>query len=403
MTTWRELYYDDAQSLAAKYDLVNRLGPSRRGDVGPRLRRRPSRAQPGHRGQVRQRHDAHRRRGSWPCRHTQPGGTFPVSWTGGRRPERRRCDRRAGGGRRRPVDGLADRDDRDERDVHGLHAATPMRSASARPTARATSGAWDVSETGTAPPALAPGGFARVVVNNLSVRAAPRSRCPASHRREQRHARGDHRRPGRRRAATRGSRSPSRSSSGRPSRPCSPASGWRPVPGRRRISSPPAPPNTTIAGTAGPDTQPPSLDGAAVNRTVLSPNGDGRLDTVTVTAPAIGAAAWRLTVASAGAVGRRRADRPNDRRHRDPRRRNLGRPRRRRRDPAGRPLAPDVDPHRRRRQRRSEIVRRDARHGRARRRADPQRRHSSHPTATAGSTRPRSRGSSPSRRRRLPS
>ena len=62
------------------------------------------------------------------------------------------------------------------------------------------------------------------------------------------------------------------------------------------------PPNTTIAGTAG-DTQPPSLDGAAVNRTVLSPNGDGRLDTVTVTAPAIGAVAWRLTVASAGAVG----------------------------------------------------------------------------------------------------
>jgi len=53
------------------------------------------------------------------------------------------------------------------------------------------------------------------------------------------------------------------------------------------------------------DTTPPVLAGAAVNRTLFSPNGDGRLDDLTLTATATGAVRWQVAVAplAAGVPG----------------------------------------------------------------------------------------------------
>ena len=53
---WRQLYFDDAKALKAKYDLVNRLRPARRRDLGARLRRHAPRALRGDRGEVHHRH-----------------------------------------------------------------------------------------------------------------------------------------------------------------------------------------------------------------------------------------------------------------------------------------------------------------------------------------------------------
>ena len=53
----RELYYDDAQTLRAKYDLINELRHPGRRDLGARLRRVSPGALPGAQGQVHHRHD----------------------------------------------------------------------------------------------------------------------------------------------------------------------------------------------------------------------------------------------------------------------------------------------------------------------------------------------------------
>ena len=37
VTTWRQVYYDDAESLKRRYDMINRYGPPRRRDLGARV------------------------------------------------------------------------------------------------------------------------------------------------------------------------------------------------------------------------------------------------------------------------------------------------------------------------------------------------------------------------------
>jgi spore germination protein YaaH len=59
------------------------------------------------------------------------------------------------------------------------------------------------------------------------------------------------------------------------------------------------PPNTTVVAASGPDTTPPILKADLVTPPFISPNGDGRLDTAEVRGTALGGSIWTLLISPA--------------------------------------------------------------------------------------------------------
>jgi spore germination protein YaaH len=299
VTTWRELYYDDPESLAAKYDLVNRLGLRGVGmwalgydgsrpeliatiaskfvdDTAPPLA------------------------GIVALPPTQGSAAFPVSWTA--------VDDLSGvtaidvevatdGGPWTPwltgVTGTSATFTGETGHAYAFHV-------------RATDGAGHTGafapvEASGGPTTLAPGGFARVAVNGLVVRAGP---DPAAQKVGSLNT-------GNLVAITGG---PVAAGGYDWYQVTQPVREWPPVSpvlvgvwvaagsGSTPYLSPTRAPNSTAVGTAGPDTTPPALSARLVGPPALSPNGDGRLDTVEVRGTASGAATWSIAISPAADV-----------------------------------------------------------------------------------------------------
>ena len=119
VTTWRQLYYDDAATLGARYDLVNRARLRGAGIWALGLRRRAAGALPRARGQARQGHHGARRRDrGLPGHATRHGLRRALDGRG--RLERRRGLRRPGVDRRGSLGRLAGRDEGHERGLPRL-------------------------------------------------------------------------------------------------------------------------------------------------------------------------------------------------------------------------------------------------------------------------------------------
>ncbi len=296
VTSWRELYYDDAQSLEAKYDLVNRMGLRGVGmwalgydgshpelvqaladkfvnDTTPPVA------------------------GITALAPTQGSESFLVSWAA--------------------VDDLSGVVGIDvEVSVDG-GAWTPWLTGTTAPSAtyagatghtfafrvRATDGAGHVgdfapADTGAAAPALAPGGFATVAVDSLQVRAGPDPNA-------QRVASLD---TGALVAITGG---PVTAGGYTWYQVTEPIREWPPVSpvlvgvwvaagsGATPYLTAVRAPNSTSVGAVGPDTTPPALTANVAGPLLISPNGDGRLDTVDVRGTALGGAVWTLAISPA--------------------------------------------------------------------------------------------------------
>ena len=296
VTSWRELYYDDAQSLAAKYDLVNRMGLRGVGmwalgydGAHPELARAladkfvndttPPVA------------------GITALAPTQGTESFLVSWAA--------VD---------DLSGVAGIDVEVSLDggawAPWLTGTTALSATYTGATGhsvafrvRATDGAGQVGEfapadTGAATPSLAPGGFATVAVDSLQVRAGP---DPNAQRLASLNT-------GALVAITGGPVTAGGFTWYQVTEPIrewpavSPvlvgvwvAAGSDAMPYLSAVRAP----NSTSVGAAGPDTTPPALTAKVTGPPVVSPNGDGRLDTVEVRGTALGGAAWTLAISPA--------------------------------------------------------------------------------------------------------
>jgi len=296
VTSWRELYYDDAQSLGEKYDMVNAFGLSGVGmwalgydGTRPELYQEladkfvndttPPVA------------------GILALPPTESQESFTVSWAA--------TD---------DWSGVASYDVQVSIDggAWGPWLTATTLTSSAYPgqdghgyafRVRATDtagnvGAWNVSSVYSATPTLAAGGFATTVVDMLNERAAPDPNAqqlaslPI----------------GSRVAITGG---PVTAGGYTWYQVTAPITEWNPIApvlvgvwvasgsGPTPYLAPAVAPNATLVGATNPaaGTTPPAITGAAVNRTLFSPNGDGRLDDVTLTATATGATSWQVTIA----------------------------------------------------------------------------------------------------------
>ena len=226
VTSWRQVYYDDAASMKRALRAGQRLRPARRRHVGAGLRRRPPGALPRllrvvPRGQVRA---PGRASGCSPAAQGDEG--FVVTLGGhGRERASLSYDVQVSD-RRRRLDDLADRDAGDLRRLARRATGTATRSASAPRTARATPAPGTSRPPGTPTPSLAVGrvrarGHGRPLLPHRPGHGcrAGSARCDAGT------IVAVTRGPGRRRTATPGTRSPSRSAEWRPSRSWSAASG----------------------------------------------------------------------------------------------------------------------------------------------------------------------------------
>jgi flagellar hook assembly protein FlgD len=296
VTSWRELYYDDAQSLAAKYDLVNRTGLRGVGvwalgydGTQPEL--------------VRTLADKFVNDTTPPVAGivalapTQPSEAFLVTWMA--------------------IDDLSGVVGMDVEVSTDGGPWTPWLSATTATSAmytgasghtfafrvRATDGQGHVggfgpADSALATPTLVPGGFARVAVDSLQVRAGP---DPAAQRVTSLNT-------GALVAITAGPVAAGGYTWYQVTQPIrewpavSPvlvgvwvaaASGTTPYLLAVRA------PNSTSVGAAGPDTTPPTLAANIAAPLLISPNGDGRLETVTARGTALGGSIWTLLISPA--------------------------------------------------------------------------------------------------------
>ncbi len=294
VTSWRELYYDDEVSLAAKYDLVNRLGLRGAGmwalgydGARPELNRilaakfvddtNPPAA------------------GITALAPMQTSAAFTVAWTA--------------------VDDLSGVSTIDVEVATDGGAWTPWQTGVTTTSAtftgasghsyafrvRATDGLGHVGAfaAGAAvPETLATGGFARVAVDALAVRAGP---DPTAQKL-------DSLAIGSLVAITGG---PVAAGGYTWYQVMEPIREWPAVApvlsgvwvaagsGTTAYLTPAPAPNTTTVGAAGPDVTPPVLTARLLGTPFISPNGDGRLDTVEVRGSAPGAAIWTLLISPA--------------------------------------------------------------------------------------------------------
>jgi spore germination protein YaaH/flagellar hook assembly protein FlgD len=296
VTTWRELYFDDAQSLRAKYDLVNRAGlrgvgiwalgydgpyPELTQALGDKF---VNDTTPPLAGIV-------------VLPSTAASESIQVSWTA--------------------ID-----------DWSGISAIDVQVSVDGSPWApwltgstqtsatytgatghsfafrvRATDGLghvsdWNVLDSGAAPAALSPGGFAQVAVDGLAVRAGPD--------------------PNAQRVATLNTGGlvaitggPLIAGGYTWYQVSEPIREWRPVSpvlvgvwvaassGSTPYLTAVRPPNSTFVAATGPDTTPPTLSARISGPLFVSPNGDGVLDTVQISGNALGATTWTLLISPA--------------------------------------------------------------------------------------------------------
>jgi flagellar hook assembly protein FlgD len=295
VTSWRELYFDDANSLHAKYDLINRDNLLGTGiwalgyDDG-----RPELAQaivdkfvndttaP----------DA----GIVNLPPTQANAMFPVSWT---------AVDDSGSVASYDVQVSVDGGPWSDWLTGTTQTSAQYAGATGHTYAfrvRATDaaghvGAYDVGDTGTTVGGLGAGGFASVAVNSLTVRAGP---DPAAQKVASVNA-------GAIVAITGGPVTAGGYTWYQVSEPIREWNAVSPVldgvwvasgSGSTAYLVPARAPNSTVVGTAAPDTTPPKIT-AAASGTLFSPNGDGRLDTVRVTGTASGAASWQVLISPA--------------------------------------------------------------------------------------------------------
>jgi spore germination protein YaaH len=170
VTSWRQLYYDDAESLGLKYDTVNRYGLRGAGiwalgndETRPELYEVLA--------DKFQRDTTSPLAGIRTIAPTQATESFPVSWTGWDDRGITSYDVQVS------VDGGAWLDwQPGTTATSAVYAGTNGRGYAFRVRARDAAGnlgAWGISDTWTAQPILAPGGFARVTVDGLNVRSGP--------------------------------------------------------------------------------------------------------------------------------------------------------------------------------------------------------------------------------------
>ena len=296
VTSWRELYFDDAQSLGEKYDMVNAFGLAGVGmwalgydGTRPELYQELADkflndTTPPVAGIV-----------ALPT--TEAQESFTVSWIA--------TD---------DWSGVASYDVQVSIDGGAwgpwLTATTQTSSPYAgqnghgyafRVRATDTSGnvgAWNVSSVYGSTPSLVAGGFATTVVDGLNERAAPDPNAQQVASLP----------TGSRVAITGG---PVTAGGYTWYQVTAPITEWNPVApvlvgvwvaagsGSTPYLVAAIAPNATLVGATNPgaDTTPPAITGAVLNRTLFSPNGDGRLDDVTLTATATGATSWQVAIA----------------------------------------------------------------------------------------------------------
>ncbi len=296
VTSWRELYYDDAQSLAAKYDLVNRLGLRGAGiwalgydGTHPELARVlidkfvNDTSSP--------------RAGIVALPPTQVSETFLVTWTAVDDTSSvvgTDVDVSVDGGPWTPWLTAATSSSAQYAGASGHTYAFRVRATDGLGHA----GEFAPADTGIAPPVLGPGGFARVAVDGLTVRAGP---DPGAQRVTSLNT-------GALVAITAG---PVNAGGFTWFEVTEPIREWPPVTpvlagvwvaagsAAAPYLLPARAPNSTVVGAAGPDTTPPSLTVKLLGPLFVSPNGDGRLDTVEVRGTATGGASWALQITPA--------------------------------------------------------------------------------------------------------
>lgn len=296
VTSWRELYYDDAQSLAAKYDLVNRLGLRGAGiwalgyeGAHPELasvlieKFVNDTSAP--------------RAGIVALAPAQGSETFLVTWAA--------VDDTSGvvgtdvevsvdGGAWAPWLTASTSSSAQYAGAFGHAYAFRVRATDGM----GRTGEFAPADTGIAPPVLGPGGFARVAVDGLKVRAGP---DPGAQRVTSLNT-------GALVAITAG---PVNAGGFDWFQVTEPIHEWPAVSlvlagvwvaagvAATPYLLPVRAPNSTVVGTAGSDTTPPALTAKLLGPLFVSPNGDGRLDTVDVRGTAAGGTNWALKISPA--------------------------------------------------------------------------------------------------------
>ena len=196
VTSWRQVYYDDAASLKQRYAIVNDYGLRGAGMWALGLRRRPLRAVP--RGVAESfLVDKSAPQAGIRMLGGDPGRRGVRRLVGGARHQRRRLVRRPGLDRRRRVGHVADARPARRPTSGSARTATATRSASGRSTARATRARGTWARPGTRRRRWRPGGFGRVVDRRPVVpQRAPTRARRSSGTLDGRHDRRDHARAG---------------------------------------------------------------------------------------------------------------------------------------------------------------------------------------------------------------
>ena len=177
VTTWRQLYYDDAATLGARYDLVNRARLRGAGIWALGLRRRRGRSSTARSRPSSSRTRRRRPQGSWPSLPRNP--TRASSCAG--RPRTTGTASRATTSRCRPAGEPGAAWLTGTKATSAVYLGSDNTGYAFRVRARDGKGnlsAWNVSSVHVESPALAPGGFLRVNGASLNVRSAPDTSAP---------------------------------------------------------------------------------------------------------------------------------------------------------------------------------------------------------------------------------